>query len=141
MAALYVCDKCAGTVMHRATLGRNRSSCIERHHADVSNSRRAAPWRRKRYVGFWIRERCGFVLRRAKFLDGRNGHIWREGTDMRVTSGSWDGEKVILRDQVLEVRPSSTPGCRGPRGRTSRTSGTRRSSVTNVWKHGEVQRA
>jgi hypothetical protein len=35
---------------------------------------------------------------------------------MRVTSGSWDGEKVILRDQVLEVRPSSTPGCRGPRG-------------------------
>jgi len=27
-----------------------------------------------------------------------------------VTFGSWDGEKVILRDQVLEVRPSSTPG-------------------------------
>jgi hypothetical protein len=24
--------------------------------------------------------------------------------NMRVTSGSWDGEKVILRDQVLEVR-------------------------------------
>jgi hypothetical protein len=23
---------------------------------------------------------------------------------MRVTSESWDGEKVILRDQVLEVR-------------------------------------
>jgi hypothetical protein len=23
---------------------------------------------------------------------------------MRVTSGSWDGEKVLLRDQVLEVR-------------------------------------
>jgi hypothetical protein len=23
---------------------------------------------------------------------------------MRVTSGSWDGEKVFLRDQVLEVR-------------------------------------
>jgi hypothetical protein len=23
---------------------------------------------------------------------------------MRVTSASWDGEKVILRDQVLEVR-------------------------------------
>jgi hypothetical protein len=21
------------------------------------------------------------VLRRAEFLDGRNGHIWREGTD------------------------------------------------------------
>jgi len=23
---------------------------------------------------------------------------------MRVTSGSWEGEKVFLRDQVLEVR-------------------------------------
>jgi hypothetical protein len=23
---------------------------------------------------------------------------------MRVTSGSWDGEKVILKDEVLEVR-------------------------------------
>jgi hypothetical protein len=23
---------------------------------------------------------------------------------MRVTSGSWDGEKVFFRDQVLEVR-------------------------------------
>jgi hypothetical protein len=23
---------------------------------------------------------------------------------MRVTSGSWDGEKIFLRDQVLEVR-------------------------------------
>jgi hypothetical protein len=23
---------------------------------------------------------------------------------MRVTPGSWDGEKLILRDQVLEVR-------------------------------------
>src|SRR6516164_8547150 len=28
----------------------------------------------------------------------------------RVTFGSWDRERVILRDQVLEVRPSSTPG-------------------------------
>jgi hypothetical protein len=35
---------------------------------------------------------------------------------MRVTSGSWDREKVILHDQVLEVRRSSTPGCRGPQG-------------------------
>ena len=24
--------------------------------------------------------------------------------NMRVTSGSWDGEKVILRDHVLELR-------------------------------------
>ena len=28
----------------------------------------------------------------------------QSGGKMRVTSGSWDGEKVILRDQVLEVR-------------------------------------
>jgi hypothetical protein len=27
----------------------------------------------------------------------------RDG-QMRVTSGSWDGEKVFLKDQVLEVR-------------------------------------
>jgi hypothetical protein len=26
------------------------------------------------------------------------------GGKMRATSGSWDGEKVLLRDQVLEVR-------------------------------------
>jgi hypothetical protein len=26
------------------------------------------------------------------------------GGKMRVTSGSWDGEKVFFRDQVLEVR-------------------------------------
>jgi hypothetical protein len=31
---------------------------------------------------------------------------------MRVTSGFY----LILRAQVLEVRPSSTAGCRGPRG-------------------------
>jgi hypothetical protein len=31
---------------------------------------------------------------------------------MRVTSGSWDGEKIFLKDQVIEVRPR-TPmaGC------------------------------
>jgi hypothetical protein len=27
-----------------------------------------------------------------------------EGGKIRVTSGSWDGEKVILKGQVLEVR-------------------------------------
>jgi hypothetical protein len=26
------------------------------------------------------------------------------GGKIRVTSGSWDGEKVILKDEVLEVR-------------------------------------
>jgi hypothetical protein len=26
------------------------------------------------------------------------------GGKIRVTSGSWDGEKVILKDQILEVR-------------------------------------
>jgi hypothetical protein len=51
---------------------------------------------------------------------------------MRVTSGSWDGEKVILRDQMLEVRQ-----CRG--AATSReslarpTRGTRRLSPMALW--------
>jgi hypothetical protein len=31
------------------------------------------------------------------------------GGKMRVTSGSWDAEKVFLRDQVLELR--SVEGC------------------------------
>jgi predicted SnoaL-like aldol condensation-catalyzing enzyme len=31
--------------------------------------------------------------------------------EMRVTSGSWDGEKVILRDQVLEVRTFRCGAC------------------------------
>jgi hypothetical protein len=35
----------------------------------------------------------------------------------RVTSGSWDGEKVILRDQVLEVRQ-----CRGAAARRAKAS-------------------
>jgi hypothetical protein len=35
---------------------------------------------------------------------------------MRVTSGSWDGEKVILRDQVLEVRNRRRPPPRRPQG-------------------------
>jgi hypothetical protein len=29
---------------------------------------------------------------------------------MRVTSTSWDGEKVLMRDQVLEVRYASADG-------------------------------
>ena len=37
-------------------------------------------------------DRCTLVTDRQ--LDGK----------MRVTSGSWDGEKVFLRDQVLGVR-------------------------------------
>jgi hypothetical protein len=39
---------------------------------------------------------------------------------MRVTSGSWDREKLILRDQVVEVRPSSTAARRGSRGPQAR---------------------
>jgi hypothetical protein len=41
-----------------------------------------------------------------KTRDERQGHNrYRapDGAKMRVTSRSWDGEKVILRDQVLEV--------------------------------------
>jgi hypothetical protein len=37
-------------------------------------------------------EKCSIII--ARELDG----------EMRVTSGSWDGEKVFLKDQVLEVR-------------------------------------
>ena len=29
---------------------------------------------------------------------------------MRVTSASWDGEKVLMRDQVLEVRNATSDG-------------------------------
>jgi hypothetical protein len=29
---------------------------------------------------------------------------------IRVTSGSWDGEKVIMRDQVLEIRNANSDG-------------------------------
>jgi hypothetical protein len=29
---------------------------------------------------------------------------------MRVTSASWDGEKVLMRDQVLEVRNATADG-------------------------------
>jgi hypothetical protein len=29
---------------------------------------------------------------------------------MRVTSVSWDGEKVLMRDQVLEVRYATSDG-------------------------------
>jgi hypothetical protein len=36
-----------------------------------------------------------------------------EGGKIRVTSGSWDGERVILKGQVLEVR-NSTGGCMSP---------------------------
>jgi hypothetical protein len=40
---------------------------------------------------------------------------------MRVTSGSWDGEKVILKDQVLEVRNvEGRPPYRASRGTTTR---------------------
>ena len=42
-----------------------------------------------------------------KTRDGRQGHNrYRApvGAKMRVTSESWDGEKVILRDQGLDAR-------------------------------------
>jgi ABC transporter substrate binding protein len=48
---------------------------------------------------------------------------------MRVTSGSWDGEKVILRDQVLEFE-MSTAVCTPRASRASTTSGTRMSRPT-----------
>jgi hypothetical protein len=48
---------------------------------------------------------------------------------MRVTSGSWVREKVILRDQVLEVH-NVEGGCTSPANRASTTSGTRMSRPT-----------
>jgi hypothetical protein len=47
---------------------------------------------------------------------------------MRVTSGSWDGEKVILRDQVLEVR--NVDGHLSPARSAGTTSGTPMSRPT-----------
>jgi hypothetical protein len=49
---------------------------------------------------------------------------------MRVTSGSWDEEKVFSRDQVLEVREVDGRLHIARGGRASRASGTRRSSAT-----------
>jgi hypothetical protein len=46
---------------------------------------------------------------------------------IRVTSGFWDGEKVILKDQVLELRMSRAAP-RSPASRCPMTSGARRSS-------------
>ena len=47
---------------------------------------------------------------------------------MRVTSGSWDGEKVILRDQVLEVRQCRGAAARRAKASAPPTRGTRRLS-------------
>jgi hypothetical protein len=47
----------------------------------------------------------------------------------RVTSSSWDREKVILRDQVLEVR-NVEGGCTSRASPASTTSGTRITSPT-----------
>jgi hypothetical protein len=30
---------------------------------------------------------------------------------MRITSGSWNGEKIFLKDQVIEVRHANALGC------------------------------
>ena len=45
------------------------------------------------------------VLERLAVTEKSTTIIKRQpGGKMRVTSGSWDGEKVFFRDQVLEVR-------------------------------------
>jgi hypothetical protein len=46
---------------------------------------------------------------------------------IRVTSGSWDGEKVILKGQVLEIR-MSTGCCTSLANLATMTTGTRQSS-------------
>jgi hypothetical protein len=42
---------------------------------------------------------------------------------MRVTSGRWDGEKVILKDQVLEVRNVDSRAPCGAQGAKARRVG------------------
>jgi hypothetical protein len=60
---------------------------------------------------------------------------------MRVTSASWDGEKVILRDQVHEVRKVDGQLHIARGGRASRTSGTRRSRPMTLrdGRHGFIE--
>jgi hypothetical protein len=45
------------------------------------------------------------------------------GGKIRVTSGSWDGEKVILKDEVLEVRNVERAAVRRPKGKEARRMG------------------
>jgi hypothetical protein len=53
------------------------------------------------------------------------------GGKMRITSGSWDGEKDIFEDQVIEVRHANADGRLHVARKTKRrTSGTRRSRST-----------
>jgi hypothetical protein len=51
------------------------------------------------------RRSCATVLERLATPDKTTIVIERQPDGkMRVTSGSWDGEKVFLKDQVIEVR-------------------------------------
>ena len=68
----------------------------------------------RRYVYFWVdgiyvqarledEAQCLLVIIGAT-PEGKKELVGLADGLMRVTSGSWDGEKVILKDQVLEVR-------------------------------------
>jgi len=64
---------------------------------------------------------------------------------MRVTSGSWDGEKAFSRDQVLEVRKvdGRLHIARGGRARGARKPGERDPAIEryeNVWPGPERKR-
>jgi hypothetical protein len=52
--------------------------------------------------------------------------------NMHVTSGSWDNEKVILHDEVIEVR-NVDAACSSRASRGGTTSGTRMSALRSVW--------
>ena len=70
----------------------------------------------------------GKVLERLATSDKSTIVIERQPDGkMRVTSGSWDGEKVLLKDQVLKARTltgcllasqNPAPGPVGPANRT-----------------------
>jgi hypothetical protein len=69
--------------------------------------------------------------------------VFQRETDgkIRVTSGSWDGEKVILRDQVLEVRNVDGRPRVARKEVLPRRGGPLRAALRSVWTWGECERS
>jgi hypothetical protein len=67
----------------------------------VSRPRNVAdPWR-----GGFASAHCGKSSRTLGDVGQDHDRHWKQPDGkMRVTSGSWDGEKVFLKDQVIEIR-------------------------------------
>jgi len=61
--------------------------------------------------GFWSGP-WGKVLERLATSDKTTIVIEKQPDGkMRITSGSWNGEKIFLKDQVIEVRHANALGC------------------------------